>query len=477
MINNKGDITGSLFEDDSDVRESPSIHIGQNGLEAHLIVPERPLQVDIRVLLSELDIIFGIDSELVEEINKKLYDNKKLDRKYLIAKGVRPVYGQPGELILRTKKPEDVVLSSEDLTKVDYKIYKRKMLALAEKERPVAMIIDPTKGHDGMDVFGNVIKGEDGAEVNLVLGENAYRSGKKLISKIDGLIEYNKTADDTIYFDISEIYIVKGDVDYNTGNVDFPGSVIVKGIVKAGFEVKAKNEVVAETIRGRVIAGGSVTAKQGIIGSVQNAEIQAGGDVTAKFAQNATIIAEGAVEIKKSIVMSDIYSEDTVTVEGSPGSIIGGRIFAVKGIDAKVLGSESFVKTEVAIYQSAKDVILLRDIIAKRFEVNKNLMRIDTYLGQGREMLFKGIKGDKQELIAKLVKKREMLRRELLELNTELRSVQNVLISPMDSTVNVGKIAWPEVRISISGKFILLKNERGKGRYFYNKADDTLDFR
>lgn len=471
------DIIGSLFEDDEPVGESPSIELSEDRMHAYVIIPPKPLAVDVRELLSELGITFGIDTGLISTINKNLYDGIKMEPRYEVAKGVKAVVGQQGELILRTKKPEDLLLSSEDLTKVDYKVYKVKMLAIAEKEKPVAMIIDPTKGNDGMDIFGNVVEGPDGEEVEIDLGPNVYRSGRKLVSKIDGLIEYKKGKDGKISFDVSEIYLVRGDVDYNTGNIDFPGSVIVKGNIKAGFGVAAKNEVVAETIRGSVKAGSSVVAKQGIIGGTDLAHIEAGGAVYAKFVQNAKIISGDSVDIKKSIVMSEIYAEGSVTVGGSPGTIIGGSIYAVKGIEAKIYGSESFVKTEVALYKSAKDVILLRDITSKRYEVMKNLLRIDTYLGAGREELLNGYAGNKQELISKLIKKRDHLRRELLEKNLEMKAVQRMLVRPVEGSIVVGKEVWPEVRASISGKFILVKNEKGKGRFFYNKDEDLLEFK
>jgi uncharacterized protein (DUF342 family) len=478
MTEDINDVSGSLFEETEEpIGETPFIEVDEDGMTAHLIVPKKPLATDIRSLLTELNINFGIKTELIETINKDLYDKLKLEPKYLIAEGKNPVHGQPGELILRTKSPEDVILSSEDLTQVDYKTYKRKMLALGEKEKPCAMIIQPTQGVDGMDIYGNPLTGEDGDEVVLKLGKNVYQNGRKLISTIDGLVEYKKNRDNTIEFDVSEIYYVKGDVDYTTGNVEFPGSVIVKGIVKAGFEVRAKNEVVAETIRGDVYTGGSVVAKQGIIGGTNKAHIECGGPVYAKFVQYAKIVTGDSLTVKKSIVMSEVYAEDSIIVESNPGTIIGGSLFAVNEIFAKVFGSESYVKTEVALYQSAKDVILLREVIAKRFAISKDLTRIETYLGNNKKELVKGLSGDKQEIISKLIKKREALRRELLEKNHELKSIQKMLTTPMDGHIIVGKEIWPEVRVSISGKFILLKNERKKGYFFYDKAEGTLDFK
>ena len=476
-MNERNDIRGSLFDDEEPIGETPYIEIDEDGMTAYLIVPTKPLPTDLKELLEERSISFGIDAELVSDLQKKLYDKLKLESRYCIAKGRHAVHGQPGELILRTKEPDDIIVSSEDLTQVDYKTYKRKMLAMGEKDKPVAMIIQPTKGNDGMDVYGNPMPGHDGEGVNLILGDNVYIEGRKIITKIDGLIEYKKNSDGTVNFDVSEVYFVNGNVDYTTGNIDFPGSVIVKGVVKAGFEVHALKDVVADTIRGNVVTKGDVVAKQGIIGGTQKAIVNSGGGVYCKFMQYAKVICKDSLTVKKSIVSSEVYSEGSIIVEGPPGTIIGGSLFAVDSIEAKVFGSESYVKTEVALYQSARDVLLLREVVARRFQISKDLTRIDDYLGANKKSVFTGFGADKHDQIAKLIKKREQLRRELLEKNAELKSIQKMLTSPLDGTVKVGRAIWPEVRISIAGKFILIKGEHGKGEYFYDKAEEAIDFR
>ena len=54
---------------------------------------------------------------------------------------------------------------------------------------------------------------------------------------------------------------IKGDVDLSTGNIDFNGSVLIKGSVQAGFAVRADGDV---EIRG-TISGGNVEAKNIIV--------------------------------------------------------------------------------------------------------------------------------------------------------------------------------------------------------------------
>jgi len=466
---------GSIFNSDT-LKEKLLVTVSDDFQSAWIEVPENPKDDDVFLLLEEAGVVSGIEKTLVSEINKKIKNGEKTESRYLVAKGSRPVNGQPGELILRTKKPEEIILSSEDLSRVDYRVYKSKQLSLAEKEKPVAMIISPTKGRDGLDVSGQVLPGEDGEEVVLVLGKNVYQNGKKIISTIDGLLEYKLDRDGKIYIDVSEVYLVKGDVDFSTGNIDFPGSVVVKGSIKAGFEVKAKGEVVADTIRGKVFSGGAVVAKQGIIGGTERTHIEAKGSVYAKFVQFAHIVTDESVIIKKAIINSNIYAEIDIEVEGTPGSVIGGSLFAVNRISAKVFGSESYVKTEAAIFESAKGVIEMKKIVEERFSISKNLLRIETYLGQNRNMLFEGLEEDKRSLVNKLMEKRDQLRAQLLEKNGELKLIQAKMSVPAAGTIEVSKEIWPEVKVLISGKYIIVKELRKKGRFYYDTANDTLEF-
>ncbi len=164
---------------------------------------------------------------------------------------------------------------------------------------------------------------------------------------------------------------------------------------------------------------------------------------------------------------------------GSPGgTVIGGSLFAVKFIEAKIFGSESFPKTELALYSSAKGVIKLRELIGKRFNISKNLMRIDTYLGSNRDLLFDGVAEEKRELISNLIGKRDTLRKDLLEINSELKQLQTKLTVPISGgRIIVNKEAWPEVRAAISGKFVVVRDVTKKGFFFFNKDEGVIDYK
>ena len=62
--------------------------------------------------------------------------------------------------------------------------------------------------------------------------------------------------------------MIKGNVDYDYGNIDFNGSVHITGSVLPGFTVKAKGDIVVDkNVEDAYLeAGGDINVKMGISG-------------------------------------------------------------------------------------------------------------------------------------------------------------------------------------------------------------------
>lgn len=67
---------------------------------------------------------------------------------------------------------------------------------------------------------------------------------------------------------VSDVYEVPADVDNSTGNIEYSGSVTVRGNVKGGFRISAKGDIVVEGIveDAELYAGGQIIVKRGIHG-------------------------------------------------------------------------------------------------------------------------------------------------------------------------------------------------------------------
>ena len=69
------------------------------------------------------------------------------------------------------------------------------------------------------------------------MGKNVVCNPEMTImyAAIDGL--FTLTGGETI--NVFPIYEVNGDVDYHTGNIDFVGTVVIRGNVLTGFRIRA----------------------------------------------------------------------------------------------------------------------------------------------------------------------------------------------------------------------------------------------
>ncbi|WP_080380004.1 DUF342 domain-containing protein, partial [Bordetella pertussis] len=151
-------------------------------------------------------------------------------------------------------------------------------------------------------------------------------------------------------------------VDLSSGNIDFEGTLRVKGDITAGMHVRVSGDVVVNgTIEAaHVEAGGNVTVNGGIIGSAEGvadsrggsrmARIVSGGSVKARFIDNAQVRAEKNVAAEREIRQSTVTAGETITV-GPPGSqqgvITGGTAHAYKSVHAGTLGSMAGIPTVV----------------------------------------------------------------------------------------------------------------------------------
>jgi hypothetical protein len=173
---------------------------------------------------------------------------------------------------------------------------------------------------------------------------------------------------------VEPIYEVPGDVDLNTGNIHFLGTVLVRGDVKSGFSVEASCDIIVYggVESASLSAGGEIAIFGGVRGG-GNAQIKADGKIKAKFIENATLFSKKDVIIGKEIMHSQIYAKGEVSVCGDRGSIIGGRICAGRKVIARTIGSSStevLTKVEVGVDPQVRQEL---DKLEKEFAKEKKI--------------------------------------------------------------------------------------------------------
>lgn len=239
------------------------------------------------------------------------------------------------------------------------------------------------------------------------LGQNVYippENPRVLLSAVDGHAYWK---DGKIH--VSPLYVVDDDVGASTGNLHFVGKIWVKGTVRAGFLVEAKEAIIEGDVEGTVLTKRDLEVKGGIANGRKR--VICGGNLRATYILNSHVEARGDIEVESYIRDSEVYSGGTITVHGRPGAIIGGHVQAKRGIKIRVLGSglstgtrlsagidpflERLVRVKLKELEEERAQIeeIMRDPelpFEELFDLDRQLKEIEFYRSLMEESLYEG---------------------------------------------------------------------------------------
>ena len=295
--------------------------------------------------LNKFGINFGIDQEEIGKI-VNMGSTKLFGHKYLVARGAPPIHGTNGELIYnfditgKDSHPKILADGTVDYKQIDY-------FTPISAGEVLAYRTNSTDGEPGCDIFGRPVSQKPGKVApKLSKGKNVLISDDEmeLTAQTSGqLVVSGKT------LSISPVLDIRGDVGYETGNINFEGSVNIGGSVISGFSVEAQGNIEVKGVveAATLKAAGAINLYGGIQGRFKG-RIESGGNVFTKFAQNARIIADGNI-VSNALLHCNVTSNGSVILEGDNCFIAGGTVFAADEVRAKTIGSYMGVRTEVKV--------------------------------------------------------------------------------------------------------------------------------
>lgn len=173
-------------------------------------------------------------------------------------------------------------------------------------------------------------------------GHNTRREGDTVVAACDGLFKA-----DAGFFWVDEVLVVPGDVDYSVGNIDFSGDVVIHGVIRDGFRVRAGRTLhCSKSIdASEVVTGGDLVTAQGIIGR-RKAVIRSGGRMIARFIENCVVEAVGSIRVQAGIVNSSLHTLGCLEM-GDRGVIVGSIVEAGDGVVAAQIGSARSPRAEI----------------------------------------------------------------------------------------------------------------------------------
>jgi len=306
-------------------------------------------------------VVHGLRMDLVDLAWEELAERGTLPSPALIAEGTAAVPGRDASMEFLVDPYKAVGELDAVGSSIDFR--ERHMIKNVTAGQVVATWTPESDGTAGLGVDGVELPAPRGERVVFTAGQNV--TARELD---DGRIEFESEIDGMFILsssklDVVDLLEVQGDVDYETGNIDAHGSVLVRGSVLSGFRVSARGDV---SVQGHVDdavieAGRSVEVGQGIHGS-EHGWISAGSHVRTRFAQNARILCEGDVEIRDSDLNSVIECRGRLLATEARGILRGGCYTAFKGVKANEIGSALGVPTVVAVGTDRVLERALRDV-------------------------------------------------------------------------------------------------------------------
>ncbi|UJF35368.1 DUF342 domain-containing protein [Paenibacillus hexagrammi] len=338
-------------------------------------------------LISAHHIVHGLDQAQLVQIatNLKSFNSQKI----VIAKGTKPIDGDNGyiQYIYNLDKEEKKPLELDD-GKVDYK----EVISLhnVKKGQLIGQRFLATEGIPGRAVTGEALYGKAGKEARFKTGKNVVTDPEQmaLYAAIDGMVV--KTDRDKI--NVFPVYEVNGDVDYNIGNVDFIGTVVIRGNVLPGFKIRAAGDirVTGGVEAAELEADGSIEINAGIVGQ-NKAHVKAGGNVKSAFIQDAIVEAGGEIFVSQSVMHSTIRAAKAINCSGSKGLIVGGTIQAGERVTARTVGNSMSTTTiiEVGVLPELRNELLhlrnqLRIHLENMDKTDKALTLLDQLAAAGQ---------------------------------------------------------------------------------------------
>ena len=385
-------------------------------LEAYAPVHQIDEQ-EVRQHIEAEGVVAGVDSEAVRAFVDDCTKKEGMIRAP-VAKGRKAENGKDGEIRWAYEREQDEHPTEHD--RIDW--YEQSDLISVAKDALIAEVLRPTEGRDGVNVFGEALEGKDGKPATLNAGPNVRVSddGARFSAAASGMLVIKGKS-----VRVDPVYKVKGDVDFETGNIDFDGQVVIGGNVLDLFRVNATGDI---SIKGCVEAAtlesqGNITIKGGVSGK-DKCVINLDGDLTAYYINSARVECKGDVLVTVEVLNSMVEVGGALTVKQK--GLIGGRIIAAHKVECNALGSVAETPTEIVLGQDSTKESRLSALRMKDISLSAQVRELAgraTVMGRVENRL----PADKRALLTKMLREQRDREAELEGVRAEVRSLMDAI--------------------------------------------------
>lgn len=333
--------------------------------------------------------------------------------------------------------------------------HKLNTICPCKKDELLAKVIPAVYGKKGCNVFGEMVKPPTVKEAKLRFGKNILASEDRL--EIYAAVNGHVTLINGEVF-VSNILELKN-VDVSTGDIDYDGSIIVRGNVFSGYSVKATGDIdIKGVVEGAVVeSGGNISIAQGMNG-MSKGILQADGYVVSKYLENVHVSAGGYV-MAEAVLHSQVYAGTEVLVTGKKGFITGGKVMASNRIAVKTLGSPLGAPTVVTVGVNPEVKKRQALLLLQMQECRRQIARIEPVLlavVQKKSMSI-SVSDEKMQQVRRLAIFRQEQKKELEKIYAELDELDEILMESENPSLEVEDAVYPGTKICIQDASMVVK--------------------
>lgn len=396
-----------------------------------------PTSADILDALAAKKVVYGIDREAISRGVSRLTP-------FMAARGTAPEPGTDARIEKKFDMGEKGRPAARAYDRVDYK--DMNIFIRAQIGDVLAVRIPETAGVPGKNVFGEEVAPKPGKPAQIPQGKNTKVVNEhELVAMIDGQIV------DDGKIGVDPHLVIETSVDVGTGNVDFAGSVEIRGDVESGFTVTAAGDVeIKGMVGGAEVTGRNVIVHGGIRG-MNIGKIHATEDVSISFVENANIAAGRDIFVNDVVLHSEMRAGHHILVEGKRGIITGGSVGAGESIRAGIFGNNFYVQTNLLV---GIDPNLQHryDALKKECgEEEKRLTEVQLSLATLKKQDLSKLTERRKEQLLQLTKSQFPLAAKVKQMKEDLAVMQAELDEMKLGSVAATDTIFPGVNVTING--------------------------
>ncbi|MBI4569210.1 MAG: DUF342 domain-containing protein [Planctomycetes bacterium] len=372
-----------------DIRQVFPVTVSDDGMTAFMAVAPPPAKEVEKVAVGEVVSyvkegckIAEARREVVEELVRLFNEQPEQTRPpEIIAQGRPPVSEKHGEIVWATDFFNPRPVAEQDGS-VDF--YAVSRVANVSERDLLCAVTPPVAGVPGVNAKGEPLPVGEPKPAAIKAGEGvdfqpdpAGAPAGKYFAARDGRVLWDRQV-----LAVSPIAFIPGDVDFETGNIDFKGSVDIKRSVLDNFTVKASQDVsVGQWVQAASVeAGGNLVVGAGVAGKDKNV-VTVRGDTKVKYLNSAKVRAGGDVSIGAECLASEVVCNGRLRAEKA--TVTGGTLMVFKGGEVDTLGAPGGTRTDLYLgrnlYAEQEHAAIVKEMKKRRAKVENTLKKIEPY--------------------------------------------------------------------------------------------------